>query len=251
MTMQDPETDPDSQLLDRALPAIARLEASLAEEREASHDAVHSDHLLDILTNLGHAITEDSEEMDALNLIAPDKAADEILNSRIISWLLDPLAHHRQAGHFIAALLNATEAPPRLLESDWSAAQVIQEWRNGVDEQQGYLDILVLDRVGQNLIAIENKVFSQEHSNQLTRYQRALAEAYPDFARHHIFLSPSLAAKPAWNATENTGGRPATPSYTTPSKRILADRRPGTQRERSAANLCDDHQEKHHAGHQH
>ena len=191
MTIEDAGTDPDNQLLDRVLPAIALLEASLAEERQASHDAVDSAHLLDILTSLGHAITEESEEMDAFNHIAPGMSVDERFHSRIISWLLDPSAHHRQAGHFIAALLNATVAPPRLLDADWSAAQVIQEWPHVVDGQQGYLDILVLDRVRQNLIAIENKVFSQEHSNQLTRYHRALVDEYPDFARHHIFLSPA------------------------------------------------------------
>ena len=190
MTVQDAETDPDSQPLVRALTAIARLEASLADEREASRLAVHSANLLDTLTNLGHAIAEESEEMDALDLIAPDMSADEKLNSRIIKWLLDPSAHHRQAGHFIAALLNSTMAPPRLLDADWSAAQACQEWENVVDGQQGYLDILILDRDHQNLIAIENKTFSQEHSNQLTRYRRALADAFPDFARHHIFLSP-------------------------------------------------------------
>ena len=190
MTVQGAEPDPDSQPLDRALTAIAQVEASLADEREASRLAVHSANLLDTLTNLGHAIAEESEEMDALDLIAPDMSADEKLNSRIIKWLLDPSAHHRQAGHFIAALLNATMAPPRLLDADWSAAQACQEWENVVDGQQGYLDILILDRDHQNLIAIENKTFSQEHSNQLTRYRRALADAYPDFARHHIFLSP-------------------------------------------------------------
>ena len=190
MTIQDSEPDPNSQLLDRALPAIARLEASLADERDDLRLAVHSANLLDTLTNLGHTIAEENEEMDALDRIAPGMSTDEKLNSRIISWLLDPTAHHRQAGHFIAALLNSTMAPPRPLDADWSAAQVCQEWENVVDGQQGYLDILILDRGHQNLIAIENKVFSQEHSNQLTRYRRALADAYPDFARHHIFLSP-------------------------------------------------------------
>ena len=191
MTVQDAEADPDNQLLDQALLAIARLEASLADERERSRLAVLSANLRDTLTHLGHAIAEESEEMDALDLIAPDMAADEKLNSRIISWLLDPSAHHQQAGHFIAALLNATMATPRLLDADWSTAQVSQEWRNEVDEQLGYLDILVLDRDHQNLIAIENKTLSQEHSNQLTRYRCALADAYPDFVRHHIFLSPA------------------------------------------------------------
>lgn len=112
MTIQDSETDPDNQLLDRVLPAIALLEASLADEREASHDAVHSAHLLDMLTDLGHAIAEENEEMDALDLLAPRSWAAEEFHSRIISWLLDPSAHHRQAGHVIAALLNATMAQP-------------------------------------------------------------------------------------------------------------------------------------------
>ena len=190
MTVQDAETDPNGQLLGRALPAIAQLETSLASEREASRSAIHSASLLDTLTNLGHAIAEESEQLDALDLIAPAMWAAEEFHSRIINWLLDPSAHHRQAGHLIAALLNSTMAPPRLLDADWSAAQVLQEWENVVDGQWGYLDILILDRDHQNLIAIENKVFSQEHSNQLTRYRRTLADAYPDFARHHILLSP-------------------------------------------------------------
>ena len=188
MTIQDAE--PDNQLLDRALPAIARLEASLADEHENSRLGILSIDFLDALTNLGHAIAEESEELDALNLIAPGIGAAEEFHSRIISWLLDPSAHHQQARHFIVALLNSTLAPPRLLDADWSTAQVCQEWENVVDGQLGYLDILILDRDHQNLIAIENKVFSQEQSNQLTRYRRALADAYPDFARHHIFLSP-------------------------------------------------------------
>ena len=62
MTIQDAGKDPDSQLMDRALPAIARLEASLVDEREASRSAVHSANLLNTLTNLGHAIAEESKE---------------------------------------------------------------------------------------------------------------------------------------------------------------------------------------------
>ena len=78
-----------------------------------------------------------------------------------------------------------------MLNADWSAARVQQEWENFVDGQLGYLDILILDQDHQNLIAIENKTFSQEHSNQLTRYQLALAQEFPDFTKHHIFLSPA------------------------------------------------------------
>ena len=79
-------------------------------------------------------------------------------------------------------------APPRLLTADWSAGRVQQEWENVVDGRWGYLDILIVDQ--DLLIAIENKP-SPEHSNQLTRYRLALAEDYPDFTRHLIFLSPN------------------------------------------------------------
>ena len=190
MTVQDAQIDPNGQLLDWALPAIAELEASLAGERETSRLALHSPDLLKSLADIRHVIAEEREQLDALDLIAPRRWAAEELHSRIISWLLDPSAHHRQAGHFIVALLNATMAPPRLQTADWSTAEVLQEWENVVDGRWGYLDILILDGDHQNLIAIENKTFSQEHSNQLTRYRRALAEAYPNFARHYIFLSP-------------------------------------------------------------
>ena len=191
MTVQDAEADPNSQLLDQTLPALAQMEASLADELEASRLAVHSANLLDTLTNLGHAIAEEGEQLDALDLIAPGRWAAEEFHSRIISWLLDPSAHHGQARHFIVALLNSTMAPQRLLDADWRVAQVSQEWENVVDRQRGFLDILILNHEHHTLIAIENKTFSQEHSNQLTRYRRALADAYPGFARHHIFLSPA------------------------------------------------------------
>ncbi len=191
MTIPDATLDPQDQLLNRALPAIAQLEASLTDEREAASLAIHSPDLMKSLTNLRRAIVEERDQLDALDLIVHRGWAAEELHSRIISWLLDPSAHHRQAGHFIAALLRATSAPSRLLAADWSAARVQQEWENVVDGQWGYLDILILDQDHQNLIAIENKTFSQEHSNQLTRYHRALAQEYPDFTKHHIFLSPT------------------------------------------------------------
>ena len=190
MTFQDAETDPNNQLLNRALPAIARLEASLAYEREALRLALHSATLLNALDDLSRAVADERERLDAIDLIAPHRWDYEEFHSRIIGWLLDPSAHHRQAECFIAALLKATRAPQEMLDADWSAAQVYREWKNVVAGKVGYLDILILNQDCHSLIAIEIKTRSQEHSNQLTRYRRALANDYPDFTRHHIFLSP-------------------------------------------------------------
>ena len=209
--------DPNDQLMDRALPAIARLESSLSDERERLRQAVHSANLLEALSNLGHALADERERLrqaihspsllealsnlghaiakerkrlDAIELIAPRGWYYEEFHSRIISWLLDPSAHHQQAERFIAALLDATNAPQGLLDADWSAAQIRREWKHVVDGREGYLDILILNRDCRSLIAIENKTRSPEHSNQLTRYRRALADVYPNFDRHHVFLSP-------------------------------------------------------------
>ena len=137
MTIPGAKIDPHDQLLNRTLPALAQLGTSLTEEREASRLAIHSPDLLKSFTNLSHAIVEERDQLDVLDLIAPRGWASEELHSRIISWLLNPSAHHRQAGHFIAALLNATSAPPKLLNADWSVARVHQEWENFVDGRWG------------------------------------------------------------------------------------------------------------------
>jgi len=63
--------EPDKQLLDRALPAIAGLGASLDHERDALRLALHSANLLDALTNLSHAVAEERGQLDAIDLIAP------------------------------------------------------------------------------------------------------------------------------------------------------------------------------------
>ena len=191
MIVQHAQADPASQLLDLALPEIARLGASLAQKHEASQLAVNSPKLLDALANLNRAIVHERERMDAIDIISPRLWEYEEFHSRILNWLLDPSSRHRQSGCFTAALLNATKAPPQLLAADWNVAQILQEWENEVDGHKGYLDILILNQEYQSLIAIENKTFSQEHSNQLTRYRLALENVYPDYARHHVFLSPS------------------------------------------------------------
>lgn len=50
MAVPDDQIYPDNQLLDRAVPTIARLEASLADEHEATRLALNSANLLETLT---------------------------------------------------------------------------------------------------------------------------------------------------------------------------------------------------------
>ena len=113
----------------------------------------------------------------------------EETHSRILAWLLNPRENHRLGAAFLNRFLAATTDLDRA-DADGSAAQVQREWHNAVDGQQGFLDLLILDEGQQFLCAIENKVYSGEHSGQLTRYRRALENRYPDFTRHYLFLSP-------------------------------------------------------------
>lgn len=113
----------------------------------------------------------------------------EETHSRILAWLLNPRENHRLGAAFLNRFLAATTDLDRA-DADGSAAQVQREWHNAVDGQQGFLDLLILDEGHRFLCAIENKVYSGEHSGQLTRYRRALENRYPDFTRRYLFLSP-------------------------------------------------------------
>ena len=113
----------------------------------------------------------------------------EETHSRILAWLLNPRENHRLGAAFLNRFLAATTDLDRA-DADGSAAQALREWHNAVDGQQGFLDLLILDEGQRFLCAIENKVYSGEHSGQLTRYRRALENRYPDFTRRYLFLSP-------------------------------------------------------------
>ena len=81
-------------------------------------------------------------------------------------------------------------------EADWTQTSVTREWYHEVEihgeRQRGRLDILLENGEEKFLCAIENKVFSGEHSGQLGRYKRALDENYPeDFTKRYVFLSPN------------------------------------------------------------
>ena len=129
----------------------------------------------------------------------------EEIHSRVLEWLLNPRGNHRLGDAFLKNFLAATTALEPS-EVDLSAAQVQREWYNNVDGQTGYLDILIWDEGRQFLCAIENKVWSWEHSGQLTRYRRALETAYPDFTRFYLFLSPGGVS--AYNVAEQEHWRP-------------------------------------------
>jgi hypothetical protein len=55
-----------------------------------------------------------------------------------------------------------------------------REWRN--------IDILII--LKDDIVLIENKVDTIDHSNQLKRYQKIAEETFPNKYKHYVYLTP-------------------------------------------------------------
>ncbi len=182
--------------LNNLVPELERLEQLLAEENVRQVKALESLASDSSLQRLKELAEQQRNEFDALDFVSRLRLESgralwgwEEFHSGVLAWLLDPQESHGIGGRFLTNFLRGTCAPSGVLDDDWTRGRIIREWRNEVDGVWGYLDILVLNESEQTLCAIENKVFSSEHSEQLTRYRKALADSYPDFTRHHVFLT--------------------------------------------------------------
>ena len=115
----------------------------------------------------------------------------EETHSDILAWLLSPEGVHSMGDHFLALLLRETNVATmgRLPDAIWSETSVQREWRNVVDGKIGYLDILLVNRRAKYVCAIENKLFSGEHDEQLTRYRKAVEHKFTGFNWIYLFLT--------------------------------------------------------------
>ena len=183
--------------LHTVVPELEHLEHLLAEDRARQEAILHALVGDDRLRRLERLAAQRRTEFDALDFIGELRLesgeslwASEEFHSNLLAWLLSPAQSHGLGDRFLRRLLHHAGVPEAVRSVDWSAAKVIREWEHVVHGQQGYLDILIRDDSAQVLCAIENKTFSSEHHEQLTRYRNALEIAYPTFTRYHVFLTP-------------------------------------------------------------
>ena len=114
----------------------------------------------------------------------------EIRHSNMLGWLLDPNENHGIGDLFLRLVLqqlvrndsNGRYDVFQLLLQDYYSYVVYREWKN--------IDILLLSTEHNSLIAIENKVGSHEHSNQLNRYREILQKEFPTYTQAYVFLTP-------------------------------------------------------------
>ncbi len=114
----------------------------------------------------------------------------ELRHSDFLAFLLDPRQNHGLGDiflkRFLKNVLSTDQNPPvNVIEIDvanLSGAVVQREWQK--------IDILIHLPEYQIICAIENKVDSGEHTDQLKRYRQVIGQEYPDHRHIFIFLSP-------------------------------------------------------------
>jgi len=143
----------------------------------------------------------DNPELERLEDIISDFNLFEVLNlqkqeirhSNFLAWVLDPTQPHTLGSYFLKRVLfkasskggSTGENPISPIDVDfWDLSETL------VLREENRIDILLLNEVEGFVCAIENKIDSQDHSQQLSRYRKLIERKYPDFKRQYIFLSP-------------------------------------------------------------
>ena len=116
----------------------------------------------------------------------------ELRHSDFLAFLLNPNQNHGLGASFTKQLLQKAIAysssdsksvnPIDLALWDLDGVLVLREWQN--------IDILLVDEINKIIVAIENKVVSAEHGDQLSRYRKIVYQNYPDWKHLFIFLTP-------------------------------------------------------------
>lgn len=117
----------------------------------------------------------------------------EIRHSNVLAWLLNPNGNHGCGEYFVKLFLkyifnlNRDYIKSKMtifdLETfDYGDLEIRREWNN--------IDILIISEVNKFAVAIENKITTSEHSNQLQRYYKIICKEFPDHEKIFVYLTP-------------------------------------------------------------
>lgn len=113
----------------------------------------------------------------------------EIRHSNMLSWLLNPNENHGLGDsvikgfiHYVVTSFSEDADVFDTLLMDCHDFMIQREWHN--------IDVLAVSADEKFVLAIENKIASGEHDNQLDRYRKIVEESYPGYRKMYIYLSP-------------------------------------------------------------
>ena len=113
----------------------------------------------------------------------------EIRHSNFLSWLLDPNQSHRLGDVFLKRFLREVFSSDKFEEINQVDVEGLDLTKVQITRESNNIDILIeLETI---VIAIENKILSKEHSDQLTRYKDIVNRQYPeDTCKVFVYLTP-------------------------------------------------------------
>jgi hypothetical protein len=139
-------------------------------------------------------LLELEERVGRFNIFDALRIVDrEVKHSDFLAWLIDPNESHGQGGLFLRAILmgllrTAREngfacpvSPVQLDGEELRGVEVRREWRN--------IDLLIKCGQPSFVVAVENKIRSSEHSNQLARYRESVQAEFGSVPGMYVFLT--------------------------------------------------------------
>ena len=123
-----------------------------------------------------------TEEINIFSILKLDTY--EIRHSNMLAWLIDPNGKHGLKDKFLKKLLDKSFNNIVGTDNKDLTDNTI------VYREKENIDILVVSDKYKLVCAIENKIFSDEHDDQLERYRKWLEKTYKDFTFILYYLTP-------------------------------------------------------------
>jgi hypothetical protein len=144
------------------------------------------------------ALIVDNGELDRLedqlsefNLFeAVGAVRSELRHSDFLRFLLDPAENHGLGEYFLKSFLKRCLAGDSTQAVNAIDIDVADLTDAVVERERWSIDVLIRAERAQLVIAIENKVDSDEHSNQLDRYRAIVEREFPSYRLVLIYLTP-------------------------------------------------------------
>ncbi|MBQ8677385.1 MAG: PD-(D/E)XK nuclease family protein [Alphaproteobacteria bacterium] len=102
----------------------------------------------------------------------------EIRHSYMLAWLLDSGANHGLGNCFVRKLLKSVG-----IKTD-------EDVNFSVYREFAHIDIMLVSEKENKVVVIENKIWTDDHDEQLKKYHRFIAKKYNGFEQRYFYLTP-------------------------------------------------------------
>lgn len=115
-------------------------------------------------------------------------SSQEVKHSNFLAWLLTPSGSHGLGPAFLKRLLREVYSSEKFPDIDILDVEGLDMSKVEVLREFSRVDIVIL--FGDVVICIENKIYSKEHSDQLTRYREQIESRFRNSKKAFVYLTP-------------------------------------------------------------